>query len=221
MAIKSNVLLVDDHILFREGFASLLKGMANIGEVHHAGTEKEALSVLSQEKVDLIFMDIKLEESSGIDLTSKIRQQFLNIKIIALSMFSDRSNLLKMLAAGANGYLPKNTSFQEVSSAIEAVLRDENYFSASLLAIMKSSILSEKELATKYGAHEELSQREIQVLVLVCQSYNTPEIAKKLFIAPKTVEAHRASILSKLGAKNMIEVVIYAFDSGVLNTIVH
>ena len=93
-------------------------------------------------------------------------------------MYADRSNLLKMLWAGTDGYLPKNTTFEEVNTAIQIVMCDESYFSQTLLTIMKSNMLSDEELTAKYGGYEELSKREIEILVLICQSYTTNEIAK-------------------------------------------
>lgn len=221
MESNSNVLIIDDHILFREGFEALLKGVEMIKQIYLTGTETEAFDILAKNSIQLIFMDIKLEESSGIDLTYKIRRVNKNIKIIGLSMYSDKSNIARMINAGANGYLPKNTSFKEVNEAIQAVMNGERYFSASILANISTTPVSAKGQNSKYGIYTALSPRELEILSLICLGFTSAEISMKLIISLKTVESHRYNILSKLNAKNMADVILYAVENGILNSIIH
>lgn len=221
MESKSNVLIIDDHLLFREGFEALLKGVDIINNIFQAGTEEETNHILTNYNIQLVFMDIKLEGISGIDLTNKIRKAYKHIKIIGVSMYADRSNLAKMINAGAKGYLPKNTSFKEVNEAIQAVMNGERYFSASILANISTTPVSAKGQNSKYGIYTALSPRELEILSLICLGFTSAEISMKLIISLKTVESHRYNILSKLNAKNMADVILYAVENGILNSIIH
>ena len=217
MESNSNVLIIDDHILFREWFEALLKGVEMIKQIYLTGTETEAFDILAKNSIQLIFMDIKLEESSGIDLTYKIRRVNKNIKIIGLSMYSDKSNIARMINAGANGYLPKNTSFKEVNEAICTVLNGERFFSDSLMNALDNINITGKEVNHKSRIFTELSRRELEVLKLICLGLTSAEIRSRLNISLKTVESHRYNILSKLDAKNMADAILYAVNNGILN----
>ena len=218
MDANYNVLIVDDHLLFREGLEALLKGVININDVFLAGSSVEAESTLLNHTIHLIFMDIKLDKESGIELTYKVRKTNPKVKIIGVSMYADKSNLLKMINAGANGYLPKNTSFKEVNEAIQSVINGENYFSESVMASIRTENISATVQNNKAGIYSALSNREQEVLKFICLGLTSVEVAARLNISPKTVEAHRHNIISKMGAKNMAEVILHAVDNGILKT---
>ncbi len=217
MTRSLNILIVDDHKLFREGFALLLKSIEGVKEIFHAEDEDAAVSILNRFNIKIVFMDIKLRSQNGIDVTTSLSKQYIHVKFIALSMYSDKNSLFRMIKAGASGYLPKNTSLDEVNAAIDAVLNGENYYSEAL-----SEAAPSVRGTVKAIKHEKrgkaLSKRELEILTLVCKSYSTDEISRKLFISKKTVEVHRCNILAKLHVKNMVEASLFAVNAGILNS---
>jgi DNA-binding NarL/FixJ family response regulator len=214
------VIIADDHSLFREGFERILRSIKKSRTVHHAENGKQVVELLKQHTVDLIFMDIRMSELNGIETTFKVKQQYPNIKIIAISMMDDKSNIIKMFKAGADGYLLKNTSISEIQLAIDTVLQDKKYYSEAIERIIADTGKTEDIPSIKpYQA--ELSKREIEIIGLICQSYTNKEIGEILNIAEKTVSSHREHIYHKLGLEKVVDLIFYAIDSGIIKKIIN
>ena len=205
---KINIYLVDDHKLFREGLKLLLKNLDEINEIWEASNGEEFLKGLSERRPDLVLMDIEMPVMNGIEATIRAIEQYPEMKVVALSMYGDEEYFHKMIDAGACGFLMKNSDFSEVKKAVINVLQGNNYFTEEILNMLINTF------KTKHQAEAEeevsLSDREKEVLLLICKGLSNQEIAEKLFISKRTVDHHRASLMTKTNTKNTASLVIYA-----------
>jgi len=206
------IYLVDDHRLFREGLSLLLSSLDFISTIYEADSGIELLKRIEKNRPDLILMDIEMPEMSGIETCRRVLAQFPEIKIIALSMYSDERYYSQMIEAGAKGFLLKNSKFDDVKSAIEEVMNGHNYFSSEIL----TNIISNFKHKPNRRNHSELSSREIEILLRICQAESNQEIADALFISKRTVDKHRENLLLKTESKNTAGLVIFAVKNGLI-----
>jgi len=208
--MKYKVAIVDDHKLFREGLKLLLSNINYIDSVIEAENGKVFLDNLDDSKPDIVLMDIDMPEIDGVEATQHAIRRFPDLKVVALSMYGDDAYYYKMIDAGAKGFLLKNSEFDQVKEAIKTVLDGSNYFSEELLySLIKGFKSNQKE----WSNGEELSEREQEILYLICKGFSNIEIADKLFISKRTVDNHRANILFKTNTKNTASLVVYAIKN--------
>lgn len=211
------IALVDDHSLFRKGLKVLLASRPDFNIVADVGSGEEFLSALMQVQPDVVFMDYAMPEMNGAETTRRALELFPDLKVITLSMFGDNAYYSNMMSSGAKGFLLKDSEFNEVVEAVETVYGGGTYFSASLLESLSYSMRSTGaagNVSDDIAEADRLSEREIEVLVAICQGLSTQEIADKLFISKRTVDKHRANILEKSGCKNTASLVVYAIRNG-------
>ena len=204
---KLNILIVDDHKLFREGLKLLLTSLEEIGEVWEASDGEVFLNMIKSCNPDLILMDIEMPRINGIEATIKALEIYPDLKIMALSMYGDEEYFQKMIDAGVCGFLLKNSDFSEVKKAILTASQGSNYFTEEILYRLVNRL---KTKPPQIDPAVVLSDREIEVLQLICKGLSNQEIADKLFISKRTVDHHRASLLTKTDTKNAASLVIYA-----------
>jgi DNA-binding NarL/FixJ family response regulator len=209
---KIKIILVDDHQLVRDGIKALLTGIPDIDIIGEASGASELFSELENLKPDLLIMDISLPEISGIELTKKISSEYKSINVLILSMYNSEEFIFNSIKAGAKGYLPKNTSREELLEAIYTINRGEEFFSESISKVMLKSYIKratdEDQLADK--THAILTSREIEILKLYVEGLINKEISDKLDISIRTVETHKNHIMRKLGLKSTVELVKFA-----------
>jgi DNA-binding NarL/FixJ family response regulator len=174
------------------------------------------LEVLESKSCDIILMDINMPEMDGVEATKQVKAKYPSIKILMLTMFSNREYIEKLLRAGADGYLLKNTGKEELQEAIDNIINGESYFSKEVTERIMEG-LQKKKIAEKNTYIVELTEREIEVLKLIVQEFTTAEIAEKLFISPHTVETHRKNLISKLNVRNIAGLVKYAMQNGLVD----
>jgi len=204
---KLNILIVDDHKLFREGLKLLLSNLEEVKEVWEASDGEVFLSMLSTCRPDVVLMDIEMPRINGIEATAKALEQYPDLKIMALSMFGDEEYFQKMIDAGVCGFLLKNSEFTEVRKAIINVSQGNNYFTEEILYKLVNRF---KTRSSQPEPQVTLSDRELEVLLLICKGFSNQEIAEHLFISKRTVDHHRASLLTKTNTRNAASLVIYA-----------
>lgn len=208
-----NIMLVDDQSLIIDGIYARLVNIPHIKIVSQAENGREALEKLNEAKSasrglkeihpDIILMDVEMPVMNGFEATQKIRAQHPDIKIIALSTYDEKSIVLKMLSAGASGFILKNIKKEELINAIETVMTGQEYFSSEIsLSLAKRSSEEIFQAPLKHLANP-LSDRETEVLRLVVQGLSNTQIAQKLFISAKTVNTHRTSVMKKLDVHNV------------------
>ncbi len=202
-----SIIIVDDHDIFRDGLKSLisLKKIANItGE---ASNGKEFLELLQNNKPDLVIMDISMPLMDGVTATEKALDIYPDLNVLALSMFGDEEYYLKMINAGAKGFVLKSSGKDEIIKAIHAVAEGNSYFSNELLHSLLVKFSHKKDLQQKN--HIQFTKRELEIIELMCNGLAAAEIADKLCLSKKTVEGHRTSLFAKTGTKNSIALVVY------------
>ncbi|WP_158840548.1 response regulator transcription factor [Polaribacter sp. L3A8] len=215
MMKKINIIIADDEELFRKGIRFLLEREANLTISFEAENGKELIDFISntEEKPDIILMDLKMPEINGVEATKIIHKKHPEIKIIALTSFDGKSFITNMIDVGASSYLLKNTSPKMVVHTINEVSDKGFYYDEKVLKIIHENIISSSGKRIKSDLDKKLlSKREIDVLELICDQYTTAEIADKLFISPRTVEGHRNNLLLKTQSKNVAGLVIYGIQ---------
>lgn len=213
MTIK--ILLADDHNITRQGLKALLEKEKNMVVVAEAENGREAVHLAIEHRPDIIIMDINMPELNGIEATRQIISEAPQIKIIALSMFSERRYVSKMLEVGVSGYLLKNNAFEELMTAIDAVLKNKGYLSQNIAhVVMKdySNRLSKKDESQIFL----LTNREREVLQLIAEGLNSQEIADKLFVSVKTISSNRRNLMDKLKTNSIAELTKIAIREGVI-----
>lgn len=206
------VLLVDDHQIVLDGIQLMLDHADGIECVGTVLSAKEALSTLRNKSVDVVLLDIEMPEMNGIECCKLIHQRFSDIKVIALTMMIERSVIQSMLEAGAQGYLLKNTSQDELIRAIQLVHHGSTYYSGEV----SQKILQENPGESSKNSFPRISRREKEILKLIIDERTTNEIAAQLFISAGTVETHRRNIMKKLGARNTAGIVRIVIENKLL-----
>jgi two-component system response regulator NreC len=211
--MKVRILLADDHQIMREGLKALLAKLPSVQVVAEAENGIEALKIARQEKPDVIVMDIAMPDINGIEVTRQLKSELADIKIIALSMHSDRRFVSEILKAGASAYVLKQAAFEDLENAIKAVMKDRTFLSADILDSVVSDYVSQLT-NSEYDAYRQLSDRERQVLQLLAEGNSTKEIAFKLHVSVKTIESHRQNIMNKLGIRTLAGLTKFAVREG-------
>lgn len=206
------VFLIDDHVLFREGLKQIFAKCSDITVVAEAGTSQEAMERLHQQPYDVILLDITLPGRSGPELLRDIKKALPQISILVLSMHPEDQYAVRMIKAGASGYVTKESAPEELITAIRKVARGGRYISSKLAEEMAVAM---DDNSPKLP-HQLLSNREYQVMRLIASGKSLKEIADELMVSEKTVTTYRARILEKMKLKNNVELTIYAISHRLL-----
>lgn len=208
MGIK--ILVADDHQVVRAGLRFLFEKQQDMEVVGEAENGRATVRLAENLAPDVIIMDISMPDLNGIDATRQILAQNAGIRVIALSMHSDRRFVERMLGAGAAGYTLKNRPFEELVNAVRTVAAGQTYLCPEVASIVVKEYVSN----TAADDASVLSAREREVLQLVAEGRSTKDIASRLNVSGKTIETHRQNIMKKLEIKNMADLVKYAIREG-------
>jgi DNA-binding NarL/FixJ family response regulator len=207
------VLLADDHKIVRDGLRTLLEKHAEIQVVGEAEDGRETVLQTRKLLPDIVIMDIAMPELNGIEATRQILSESPDVKVIALSMHSDRRFVTEMLKAGASAYLLKDCAFEELVIAIRTVLKGKIYLSPGIAGVVIESYIKSTP-RSEVSVFSLLSDREREVLQLMAEGRTTKEIASHLNVSIKTVETHRTNIMTKLDIHSIAELTKYAIREG-------
>jgi DNA-binding NarL/FixJ family response regulator len=209
---KYKVIIVDDHEIYRLGLKLLLNMMSTVNVVGEASNGQIFLELLETQKADIIFMDVNMPVLDGIDATEIALKKYPDLKIIALTTLEECKYFNKMIYAGAEGFMLKNSGFLDFQNAIEKIMKGGNYFSDEIIANFTKEVVAKKE------KHEipVFSKRELQVLGLICKGYSNEQIGKILFVSSRTVERYKTNLISKSKTNNTINLVLFAVKNKII-----
>ena len=214
---KVRIVLADDHTILREGLRALLTADDEIVVVGEAQDGREAVRCVERLEPDLLLMDLSMPRMSGMDAIREIKKRYPDTRIIALTVHKTEEYLLTTLQAGADGYVLKDATHDELVMAIRTVMAGKSYLSPDVSEKVIEGYLVGKESNRSLSAWETLSQREREVLKLIAEGYKNKEIAEDLCISLKTVEKHRANLMKKLDLHNAAALTVYAVEKGLVN----
>jgi two-component system response regulator NreC len=208
------VIVTDDHKVFREGLVTLLQTASGIEVIAEAEDGLEAIKMAKQFNPDLILLDIAMPNMNGIEATRELKKVMPELKIIAVSMHSDYMYIKEILEAGADGYLLKNSTYQQLTDAIHSVYSGKKALDDQIAEVVLNGFLGPPKTESK--DYDQLSEREKEIFNLIAEGKTIKEIADQLFINVETVETHKKHILEELELKSDIDLVKYALKNGLI-----
>ncbi|MBK7290109.1 MAG: response regulator transcription factor [Chitinophagaceae bacterium] len=210
-----NIIMADDHEIFRDGFAVMFRRSTDIKLIAEARNGRQLVTLVEKHNPDIVLTDIKMPDMDGVEATRIITNKFPQVGIIALSMFDDDNLIIDMLDAGAKGYLLKNAHKKEIIEAIRTVNRNDPYYcnhtSAKLAALIATSRFNPNKPVDKIAFNE----KELEVMRFICKQFSTKEISEAMHLSGRTIEGYREKILEKTLARNTAGIVVYAIQHGI------
>lgn len=207
------IMVVDDHQLTRQGLCSLIEDSPQLNLVAEAGDGRSALRKINSTRPHVVVMDLAMPDMNGIEATRQIHRDYPEIKILALSMHTDKEYVRQALVAGCNGYVVKDCAFDELVTALQTVNDGRRYLSPQVADVVVDEYLHQPHIS-KNKVYTDLSTREREVLQLIAEGYSTRAIADKLIVSVKTIETHRRNIQQTLKINSLAELTKYAVRAG-------
>ncbi|MCP4442749.1 MAG: response regulator transcription factor [Aureispira sp.] len=205
------IILVDDHEIVRDGIRALLLGQPQIKIIGDACDSEELFEYLENQTPDIVILDIRMPGHSGIEIAGMLKKDFPDIKPLMLSAETDEQSIHQAIENGAKGFLPKDCSKSELIEAINTIAKGRNYFGQNILSTVFKGFVDGVQNPQKTNtALDALSERELEVIKHLSDGMSYKEIAKELFISPRTVESHKKSIFEKLELSNNAQLIKFA-----------
>ena len=214
--VTTKVLIVDDHTLVRDGVRALLALATNIEVIGEASNGMEAIDKVREFSPNLVLMDLAMPIMGGLEATRRIRKEFPEVNVLALTQYDDRDYIVPIIEAGARGFISKMAAFSELSSAINTVANGGSYLSPTAASVL----IEERQQYTINGyekdPYEQLTDREREVLKLVAEGYTAKEISDMLVISVRTAESYKTSMMQKLDIHNRTDLIKFALRRGII-----
>jgi two-component system, NarL family, invasion response regulator UvrY len=204
------ILIADDHAVVREGLKRVLSGMPEAVEVGEAGSAHEALTLARRTRWDVALLDIAMPGGNGLDLLKQLKREQPSLPVLILSMYPEEQYALRVLKAGALGYLTKESATEQLVAAVQAARRGQRYASPEIVGHLVNALAVEKDESPQ----KTLSDREFEILRLIAQGLGVSRIAQRLSLSVSTVGTYRARLLRKLGLRQTAELIAYAVRHG-------
>ena len=215
MSEKLNILVADDHTLFRKGTMMLLETFEEIGEVDDAKNGKEALQKLNEGNFDVILLDLEMPVMNGWEASRKIVKKYSKTKIIMISMHDSLQIISDLIEIGVHSYLLKNADPEEVHKAIVSVINNDFYYNQLVSQALRKKIQRDGVEKRNPNYKTDLSPREIEILQMICQELTMKEISELLHLSEQTIHTHRKTLMRKTESKNAVGLVKFAFQTGI------
>lgn len=210
---KLDILIADDHDLVLQGFIFMVKSFSIVGSVIGVNNGKGVLKHLKNHRPDLIITDLNMPEMDGIEMSRYVLNKYPDIKIIVLSGFNEDKMIYDAIEMGINGYLLKDTQPEELMRAIQDVMSKGFYYNETVVNIMRKGIIKDSK-NPGFQPRQELTEREKQILKLLCQEKTTKEIADEVYLSDRTIEKIRKNLATKLEVKGTVGLVKFAIKNG-------
>ncbi len=214
------IVVIDDQRLFREGLVNLLRNCPGLHLLGWAENGRDFLNLLPglPSLPDVLLVDMNMPEMNGMELTQIVLQKYPGIKVIILTVYDQERFINKMVQAGAAGYLLKNCDIEEVVTAIQTVHKSGFYFNEAVMNAMRNGLVNKTpQLRNLSNVAIDLTDRELEVLRLICKELTNAEIAEQLYISARTVDGHRNNLLAKTGSRNTAGLVLYAVSHNLID----
>jgi DNA-binding NarL/FixJ family response regulator len=206
------ILIADDHSIVREGLKQYVKNLAEVKLIDEAVNGNEAWAKIKDGSYDLVILDVSMPGMSGLDVLRNIKERNLQTRVLMLSVHPQEQYAVRAFKMGASGYISKDCAFEELTLAIKKITSGGRYISSAFAEKLAFGVFD----SGTCPIHEKLSERELQVMVMLAKGKSVSEIAKEIFISDKTVSTHRAHILEKMGMKKNAELTMYAIKNNLI-----
>ncbi len=216
MTQRIKIAVVDDHYLFRQGLVGLLSEYDDLKIVFEASSGKELLNHLKKTQPHIILLDVQMPDIGGIEATTQIKKLFPQVKIIMITMHKDDALIFELIKKGVSGFLPKDKSVDHLIEAIYSVHEKGFYYTEDATQAMLKGVKNDQKLKASFSSSS-LTEREIEIVQLICKQYSIKDIAEHLALSPRTIETHKENILMKTGSKNIAGIALYAVEHHLLS----
>lgn len=211
------VAIADDHKIFRDGIKMALSGKDYLRIIWEAEDGKDLVHKMKIKLPDVLLMDIRMPEMDGVNAISLLRKEYEQVKIIVLTMYDDQEMISRMMEMGANAYLTKTTDPEEIYNAILTCMNDDFYFNDLVNKAVMMKLQSKKSVRQYYPNPIKMSEKELKILKLIAEDKTTEEISKEVFLSPRTIETIRQNMKTKVGAKTIAGLVMYAMRNKLID----
>ncbi len=216
MKPEYSVYIADDHTLFRKAMVNLIRTFEGVKEIKDAENGKELLNLIKQQTPHVAIIDLQMPIMDGTEASEQILQKFPDVKIIILTMHDSEKFILHMMEMGVHAFLLKNTEPEELEKAIYSVVEKDFYHNDLVASVLRKNVKEKKAGKRPVFLQSELSDREKEVLTLICGELTMKEISQKLFLSENTVRNHRVNIMEKVGVNNIVGLIKYAYEVGLI-----
>lgn len=214
---KIKIAIADDYKIFREGLKVSLTLDTDLEIVHEADNGEDLLNNIEKNQPHIVLMDLKMPIMDGMEATQIIRKKYPDIKVLVVSMYDDDKFIIHLMEIGANGYLLKNSEPDEIRKAIHSVFENGYYFNDLVNKALLKKLVIRNNIKPSFKENVELSERELEVLKLICDEKTASEIGKEIFLSPRSVEGIRQRLIEKVGVRNTAGLVMFAAKNNIVS----
>lgn len=212
-----NIAIADDYKIFREGLKKCIASDQILNVVLEADNGEDLINGLSHNLPDVVIMDLKMPIMDGMEATQIIRKKYPEVKVLVVTMYEDDKFIIHLMEIGANGYLLKNAEPDEIRKSIYAVYENGYYFNDLVNKALLKKLLIKNNIKPSFNQNIEFSERELEVLKLICEEKTAAEIAKEIFLSPRSVEGIRQRLIEKVGVRNTAGLVMFAIKNNIVS----
>jgi DNA-binding NarL/FixJ family response regulator len=219
-SMKTNeirIIVADDHKLFRKGLISILSDLPQVSVIAEAENGEQLLNILKTTPTDIVLLDLRMPLMDGYEVLAIVKSKFPTVKAIVISMFDAESHIVNAIEAGAKGFLTKDSDPEEIAIAIESVFYNNFYFNEKSNIAMLNRLLKRSNINPHFNDNgTPLLETELNILKLICEELTSEEIAKRVFLSKKRVDAIRLELMKKIGVSNVAGLVLYAVRNNIV-----
>lgn len=212
------IAIVEDHLLIRKSMKMLINSFEGMEVVIDAGNGQTFLDEVATCSIDIVLLDIQMPVMNGYEACKHLLQWHSDVKVLVVSQFTTKQSIHRIMTIGAHGYFTKNSAPEELEAAIRSLYTHGYYFGSELGSVLREAILwDKKNVVEKVNLNHKLSDRELEIIGLMCKEMSSEEIGTQLFISGRSVEAHRRNIMEKTSSQNVIGIILYVLKRKLIN----
>ena len=214
---KINIAIADDYKIFREGIKKCIASDKNLQVILEADNGEDLINSFKNNQPDIVIMDLKMPIMDGMEATQIIHKDFPQVKVLVVTMYEDDKFIIHLMEMGANGYLLKNAEPDEIRKAIYTVYENGYYFNDLVNKALLKKLVLKTNIKPSFNQDVEFTERELEVLKLICEEKTAAEIGKEIFLSPRSVEGIRQRLIEKIGVRNTAGLVMFAVKNGIVH----